>query len=136
MVPRRLVAWRDHPARLSRVDPTYALDRFTACKAAFLASGFLDGHSRYVLWGYGGTGKALARALAGHGKRPSAIVEVHPRRVGQCIGGAPVVPPDALVRLRPKRLVVSVAGPAPRALIRDALATMGFVELRDFVCAA
>ncbi|MCL4845353.1 MAG: glycosyltransferase [Acidobacteria bacterium] len=136
MVPRRLVSWRDHPGRLSRLDSTYSLDRFTACKAEFLAMGFLQGHARYVLWGYGSTGKALARALAEHGKQPSAIVDVHPRRMGQRIGGVPVVPPDALAGLRPPRLVVSVAGPGPRALIRDALATMGFVELRDFVCAA
>ncbi len=136
IVPRRLVAWRDHPQRLSRTHPTYGLDRFTACKAAFLASSFLAERETYVLWGYGQTGKVLARALARHGKRPSSIVEVHPRRIGQHVGGARVIAPDELARLRPARLVVSVAGVGPRTLIRSALDEMGFAELRDYVCAA
>ena len=41
VVPRRLLSWRDTPGRLSRTSPTYALERFAACKAAFLAASFL-----------------------------------------------------------------------------------------------
>lgn len=136
MVPRRLVAWRDGPGRLSRVDPRYGLDRFTACRAAFLATGYLAASDTYALWGYGDTGKSLARALASHGRRPSHIVEVHPGRIGQRIGDARVVPIDALTALRGTPLVVSVAGQGPRGEIRAHLAARGFVELRDFVCAA
>jgi glycosyltransferase involved in cell wall biosynthesis len=136
VVPRRLHGWRDGPARLSRVSPAYAQERFTACKAAFLASGLLDGREDYVLWGYGGTGRALHRALAAHGRRPSCIVELHPGRLGQRIQGAPVVAPEALAGMRGRPVVVSVAGAQARAEIRDALARFGFVEGRDFVCAA
>jgi hypothetical protein len=136
MVPRRLLAWRDRPDRLTRRHPRYALDRLTACRAAFLASGFLAGASDYVLWGYGGTGRALRRALLAHGKRPSHVVEVHRGRLGNVIHGAPVVPPAALGALGPCRVVASVAGEGPRGQIREALGAMGFVELRDFVCAA
>ncbi|HZP43180.1 MAG TPA: glycosyltransferase family 2 protein [Candidatus Binatia bacterium] len=136
VVPRPLLAWRDGPGRLSRTHPRYALARFTACKAAFLAAGFLAGGHEYVLWGHGATGRALRRALAAHGKRPSHVVEVHPRRVGQRIGGAPVVGVEALGRLPRRPLVASVAGAGPRAEIRAALARLGLVETRDFVCAA
>lgn len=41
VVPQRLLSWRDAPQRLSRTHPAYDLDRFTACKAAFLADYFL-----------------------------------------------------------------------------------------------
>jgi glycosyltransferase involved in cell wall biosynthesis len=136
VVPRRLLLWRDHPERLSRRSPRYAPAAFTACKAAFLAQGFLEAAPDYVLWGYGGTGRALRRALAVHGKRPSHVVELHPRRLGQRIHDAPVIPPDALAALRPARIVVSVAGEGPRARIRAALAVMEFREGRDFLCAA
>ncbi|HVP30132.1 MAG TPA: glycosyltransferase [Myxococcota bacterium] len=136
VVPRRLVAWRDHPGRLSRRDPRYAISRFVACKAHFLARGFLRDAPEYVLWGHGGTGRALRRALAAEGRRPSHVIEVHPRRLGQRIDGAPVVPPGALAALRDRRVVVSVAGAGPRGEIRAALAGMGFLEGRDFVCAA
>jgi len=139
VVPQRLVAWRDAPARLSRTHARYSLAAFTACKAWHLAHGFLAGSPRYVLWGYGATGRTLARALAAHAKHPSEIVELHPRRIGRTIAGARVVAPDALAELARDpalRLVASVAGPRPRAEIRAALAEIGLREGAQFVCAA
>jgi glycosyltransferase involved in cell wall biosynthesis len=136
IVPRRLLAWRDSPDRLTRTAPAYARERLTALKAAMLADGLLAGRATYVLWGYGGTGRALRRALLARGRRPSHVVEVHPGRLGNRIHGAPVVPPETLTDLRRERVVASVAGAEARAKIRAALATMGFVELRDFVCTA
>ncbi len=136
MVPRRLLAWRDGPGRLTRTHPMYAMERIVACKAAFLAAGFLAGAREWTLWGYGGTGRALHRALGRHGLRPSVIVEVHAGRLGNDIHGAPVVSPDMLAALPRRPLVVSVAGAAARAEIRAFLAARGWVEPRDFVCAA
>ena len=136
VVPRRLLAWRDRPDGASRTDPRYAVERFTGCKAHFLARGFLADSATFVLWGYGDTGRTLRAALAAHGKTPSHIVEVKTTRIGQQIHGAPVVPIQTLPALRGTRIVVSVARAGPRAEIRGALAAMDFVEGRDFVCAA
>jgi glycosyltransferase involved in cell wall biosynthesis len=138
VVPEPLVAWRDGPARLSRTSAAYALEAFTACKAEFLAHDFLAGHARYALWGYGGTGRNLARALAEHGKRLGRVIELHPGRIGQRIHGAEVVAPTALreAAARELPLIVSVAGAGPRAEIRATLAALGFREEREFVCAA
>jgi glycosyltransferase involved in cell wall biosynthesis len=134
-VPRRLLLWRDGAARLSRVDPRYSLERFTACRSHYLAQSFLRGDT-YVLWGYGATGRALHRALAALGKRASHIVEVKRTRIGQRIHGALVIPADALDQVHGVPVVVSVARAGPRAEIREAMARMGFVEGQDFVCAA
>jgi glycosyltransferase involved in cell wall biosynthesis len=134
--PRRLLSWRDSAGRLSRTAPEYGLDRFTACKAAFLAMDFLAGRTDYMLWGYGETGRALRRALLEEGKSPSHIVELHPRRIGQQIHGAPVIHPDVLRELAPTPLIVSVSGQEPRSLIRAELTRIGRIEGRDFVCAA
>lgn len=136
VVPERLLCWRDGPGRLSRTDAAYGLERFTACKAAFLCEGFLAGVERYILWGYGGTGRALCRAIATHGRHPSHIVEVHPRRLGQIIQGAPVIPPEGLRGRVGQPVVVSVSGERPRTQIREAMRELGFLEGRDFVCAA
>ena len=136
VVPRRLLLWRHHPGRLSRNDVRYDVAGFVACKAHHLASGFLAGAPGYVLWGYGGTGRALRRELARLGKHPSHVVEVKPSRIGQRIHGAPVVPPEALPALDVRRIVVSVAREGPRREIRAALARMGFVEGTDYLCAA
>ncbi|MCH2170338.1 glycosyltransferase [Myxococcota bacterium] len=137
IVPKRLLLWRHRPERMSRVDPAYSIERFTACKAEFLARNpLLSSSDHYVLWGYGGTGRALRRALLAHGKRPSAIVELHPGRMGQIIHGAPVIPPEGLEHHLGVPLVVSVAGQQARQQIREHLSERNQVEGRDYVCAA
>ncbi|MFZ5893842.1 MAG: glycosyltransferase [Myxococcota bacterium] len=138
VVPEVLLFWRESAERLSRVDSRYGLPRFVACKAHFLARSFLTGGADYVLWGYGDTGRSLARALALHGKRPSHIVELHPGRIGQRIANAPVIAPQTLTELspRPSRIIASVSGASARGEIRARLDGFGFVEDRDYVCAA
>jgi glycosyltransferase involved in cell wall biosynthesis len=139
VVPERLLCWRDGQSRLSRTSVTYALERFTECKAHFLARGFLRHGPSYILWGYGDTGRCLARALARHGKLPHAIIELHPGRIGQRILGAPVLHPAGLAALRqrlPLPIVVSVARAGPRREVRGALDALACVELTDYVCAA
>jgi len=136
VVPRRLLHWRDGGTRLSRTSQDYSIPAFVQCKAEFLAGGFLANTQRYVLWGYGETGKALADALARRDKHPSAIIELHPRRLGQLIRGVRVVAPNALPELPRQPLVVSVAGLKARTEIRNALSGMGFCETSDYVCAA
>ncbi|MCP5056245.1 MAG: glycosyltransferase family 2 protein [bacterium] len=136
VVPERLHGWRDGPDRLSRSSPRYGSDRFVACKANFLARGFLAGRDDYILWGFGDTGRALSRELRSHGKHPSAIIELHPGRLGQRIHDAPVMAPEGLPSLPASPLLVSVAGAGPRREIRAALARMGFEEARDYLCTA
>ena len=136
MVPRRLMSWRNGTDSLSRTDPRYGLDRFTACRAHYLADDFLASETRYVLWGYGSTGRALRRALAALDRHPSHIVEIKPGRIGQRIHGAEVVPHEQVPELRGRKFVVSVARAGPRALIRAVMERFGFVDGVDFVCAA
>lgn len=136
VVPERLLHWRDGAGRLSRTSAVYGIPAFVACKAEFLARGFLAQSERYVLWGHGDTGKALAEALARRGRHPAAILELHRGRLGQLIRGVPVLHPDALPGLPRLPLLVSVAGLTPRTEIRAVLSRFGFVETRDYVCAA
>lgn len=136
VVPRRLLAWRDRPNRLSRTHPRYGLDRFVQAKVHHLCAGVLAHSSRYVLWGYGATGRRLARALLAFGRTPAAIVELHAGRVGNRILGAPVIRPAELARHRGVPLLVSVAGSTPRTEIRGSLRALGYLEPRDFVCVA
>jgi glycosyltransferase involved in cell wall biosynthesis len=132
----RLLGWRHSASRSSMTDPRYSQDAFTACKAEFLARGFLREVERYTLWGHGETGRKLAKALAAHGRRPERIVEIHPRRIGRKIGGAPVVAPSALRGPDGSRLVASVSGEPARAKIRRHLDALGYLEGLDYLCAA
>jgi cellulose synthase/poly-beta-1,6-N-acetylglucosamine synthase-like glycosyltransferase len=136
VVSEPLLAWRHGDGRLSQTSPRYSDAGFTACKAAFLAEGILARHDHYRLWGFGGTGRALARALRAHGKHVERIVEMHPGRKGQTIHGAPVVGPSDLGVPGGSPLLVSVAGREPRLRIRRELARMGYRACVDYVCAA
>src|SRR5262249_59991685 len=108
--------------------------RLAACKAAFLADGFLARTERYVLCGYGATGRVLRRALLAYGKRPSHVVDVHPGRIGNTIHGAPVVSIDELRRVARRPVIAPVAG--ARRELRAVLTAIGLREGDDFVCAA
>ncbi len=102
----------------------------------WLVSGFLAASERYILWGHGDTGRAMRRELLALGRRPAAIVELRPRKLGQRIDGALVVPPEDVPSLPPLPIVVSVAGLGPRTVVRARLAALGREELRDYVCTA
>jgi glycosyltransferase involved in cell wall biosynthesis len=136
MLARRRHLWRSRSGRLSTTSAVYGHNRFTECKAAFLASSFLSAGKSYILWGYGKTGRRMRTALQRTGKRPSHIVEVHPGRLGNLIHGAPVIPPERLTGLPRRPILVSVAGAGPRSEIRRWLESAGFTELRDYVCVA
>src|SRR5439155_750149 len=82
VVPRRLLAWRDSAARLSRTSSTYALDRLTARKAAFPADQFLSGEFSITERGLGGWGRrrrTLGLVLSGGGARGAFHVGVYGR---------------------------------------------------------
>jgi glycosyltransferase involved in cell wall biosynthesis len=136
VVPRRLLAWRDRPARMWRTDPVYAQPCFLACKAQHLVKGPLRHSDEYVLWGFGETGKALRRALTALGKRAAWIVELHPRRLGETIHGAKVVRPETLPSLPKLPILASVAGAFARTEIRAQCRRMNLREPLDFTCAA
>jgi hypothetical protein len=136
IVTQRLLGWREGPKRLSRTDPRYSIGRFTACRAWHLHRDFLADSPRYILWGHGRTGRALRKALAALGHLPARIVDVHPRRIGQEIGGVRVISPEELGDHTFHPIVVSVAGIEARTEIRTALAALAYREGFEFVCAA
>jgi len=136
VVPRRLLLWRAQPHRLSFTDARYRVDAFSRCKAHFLCRSLLRRAERYVLWGYGSTGRRTRNALLAHGRTPSHIVEIHPGRIGNSIHGAPVLAPDEIRPDVHRPMLVAVAGVRPRSLIRDFLRSRGYAEALDFVCVA
>ncbi|MCX8073644.1 MAG: glycosyltransferase [Candidatus Binatia bacterium] len=131
-LPERLHFWRMHSLKTSLNSARYSLEEFTRCKAHYLARGPLSGNDEYVLWGYGRTGRRLCRALWSEGKRPRAVIDVHPRRLGVIVAGAPVVSPEALPSLADLPLLVSVANTAARAQIRKFLQRSSRQEGRDW----
>jgi len=135
VVPRKLLFWRDHDDRLTRRDLRYAIDRFLACKAHFLARGPLRETSLILVWGAGPTGRRLVRALEAEGVRCSAFLDVDRRKVGREARGLPIV--DATTLCGPQAgmvVLVAVAARGARDLVRTHLADLGLEEGANFWC--
>jgi len=91
-VPEVLLAWRDLPQRLSRVDARYDRRRFFTTKLRHFPAAVPRGTTLQI-WGAGRTGRRWARALTGRGYEIARFVDIDPRRWGQLIHGVPVHAP-------------------------------------------
>jgi hypothetical protein len=132
---RALLGWRHRSGRLTFADARYSEDAIRALKAEHLALHLRRETRALVIWGAGPFGRRLARALEPHGVRATRFVDIDPRKIGRTARGAPIVAHDAL---DPSHhfVVFAVGALGARALVREALAALGFVEGRDFLCAA
>jgi glycosyltransferase involved in cell wall biosynthesis len=145
--PRRLLAWRIQSQSTSRQHPSYSLSAFAKCRAHYVAKDVLRHTNSYILWGYGGTGRELARNLNELGKHPAAILEMHPGRIGQRILDAPVYSPEDFFhqvegQQSTEPILVSVSGETARSFIRKFFHTLStshsrnYQEGRDFLFTA
>lgn len=128
--------WRERPRRASRTLAAYAPAAFRRCKVHHLSRTLLRGKDGVVVWGAGPTGKAFARTLLEREIPLRAFIDLDPRKIGQEIHGAPVLPPGEANRCRGALCVGAVSGEAARAEIRAALARLGWREMVDFVAVA
>jgi glycosyltransferase involved in cell wall biosynthesis len=133
-IPRTLLLWRDHPGRLSRVDPRCSREAFDRLRASYLARDprLLEGRD-VVIWGAGRRSRNRARLLMELGVRPVAWIDIDPEKLGKEIWGLKVYPPQWLDR-RPKPLVlVYVRTRGARDQIREHLSSIGYGEGLDFL---
>ena len=132
-LPRTLLFWRDRPERLTRTAGNCTLEAFRACKAHHLRLGFLREEKTVTLWGAGLEGKAWRKALSAEGVAVARWAEVDPRKIGQTIHGAPVVPLEEL-RSGEGKILVAVGAKGARAQVRSWASKAGLIEGRDFLC--
>jgi glycosyltransferase involved in cell wall biosynthesis len=132
-VPRVLFRWRRSPSSVTSRDPRCAPDRLLAARAFHLAAEL--GDRRFAIWGAGRAGRRLARELESHGRHASFFADIDPRKIGRTSRGVPII--DAEDAMKEKTfLVVAVATPGARDIVRGRLERAGFVERRDYVCAS
>lgn len=135
-LPAVLLRWRLSLGRATFRDPRYGRDRFLAIKAPHLAARVRDCDRPIDVWGAGGTGKRLARALEGHGLRADRFIDIDPRKIGSVARGAPIVPVEALAPPRERFVIVALGARGARDLAREELARRGYREGPDYLCAS
>ena len=138
-LPEVLLAWRDHPQRLSRRDPRYDADAFDRLRARHLAA-WLAAHNPHhpsvVVWGAGRSSRRRAGRLTAHGVTVSGWIDIDPRKIGRRLGDAPVHAPEALPAPAACFVVSYVGSHGARDLIEARLATIGYEAGRHYVVAA
>lgn len=135
-VPAVLLHWRESAARASRVDPRYSPAAFRRCKVHHLKATLLRSRAGVVVWGAGPVGKAFALELLRQDVPVRAFVDLDPRKIGQEIHGAPVIPPERIDRWPGAFAVAAVGSPGARAEIRAALDAAGWREMEEYCAVA
>lgn len=165
-VPETLTFWRQSAGRLTFTDSRYSVENFLRAKAHYLAwllrfagggSAAFRGlnqaeasqHRSVFLWGAGKTGRRLSKHLLREGVDFEAVIDIDPAKIGRTLRGRPIVGVDYLFggdnmprpngpMSAPNRpfVIAAVSSHGARELIREQLRRMGFVETRDFICAA
>jgi glycosyltransferase involved in cell wall biosynthesis len=139
-VPRVLLHWREHLARLTRTDSRYAVEQFLRAKAHYLCLGPLQGRNAVVIWGSGQMGRRLSKHLLRLGAPLVAFVDIDPAKIGRLRRQRPIISPHALPGLlanwqRPV-VLAAVGSRGARALIGEQLRAMGLREGQDWWAAA
>jgi glycosyltransferase involved in cell wall biosynthesis len=141
-VPRVLLRWHDPPNRLSRRDARYASEAFFRLKAEWIARWLWARPALaarpLLIWGAGRPTRLRAAALAAHGLRVAAYVDVDPAKITPALGGSglPVLAPTALPPPGEAFVLAYVSSPGARDLIAADLTAQGWTEGSDFLLCA
>jgi glycosyltransferase involved in cell wall biosynthesis len=135
-VPQVLLAWREHPERLTRVDSRYSLENFLRAKAYYLAQGPLAGRSAVMIWGAGMLGRRLSKHLLRLGAPLSGFIDIDPRKIGRTRRGLPILGPEKLAGWWREQsqpvLLAAVGSRGARKIIRANLQGLGLLEAEDW----
>jgi len=130
-VPEPLLEWADTPGRLSMTDPRYSPASFRALKRHYLRQTYLKGRQTFFQWGAGEVGKRWLREW--DEPRPTAVVDINPRKIGRTIHGVPVITPEQLPAPSETFAVVTVGTPGARDDIRQRLEPRGYRETVNYL---
>jgi glycosyltransferase involved in cell wall biosynthesis len=135
-VPQVLLAWREHPERLTRRDGRYSLENFLRAKAYYLARGPLVGRSTVAIWGAGMLGRRLSKHLLRQGVPLRVFIDIDPRKIGRTRRGLPILDSRELAgwwreQDRPA-LLAAVGSRGARQIIRENLQKLGLKEAEDW----
>jgi glycosyltransferase involved in cell wall biosynthesis len=135
-LPQVLLAWREHPKRLTRTDSRYSLENFLRAKAHYLSLGPLAGRDAVIVWGAGMGGRRLSKHLQRQNTPLVAFIDIDPRKIGRTRRGLPILPPEELPawwgRYEHPVLLAAVGARGARRLIRQRLNSFGLREGEDW----
>ena len=133
-VDEALFDWHDSGTRLSMCDTRYDEASFRALKRHYLFASYLKGHENFYQWGAGEVGKRWLREWGS--RRPKAVVDIHPRKIGTKIHEFPIIAPEQLPAPEDVFVLVAVGAPGARDEIRQWFAGGRYEEGRHYLFVA
>lgn len=109
-IDKTLHFWRDHPARTSRNDPTYADIHYFPLKMDYFLQTDHQAERPLVLWGAGRKGKQLAKLL-NHRDIPFHWVTDNPKKIGHIIYDSLIVSSAEIEALTHPQVLIAIAIP-------------------------
>ncbi|MFK7810971.1 MAG: glycosyltransferase [Maribacter sp.] len=123
--------WRDYETRTSRTSENYAQNYFLEIKLHYFLK--LEYHTNrpLVVWGAGNKGKAISKLLL------EKQIDFHwvcdnPKKIGKSIYGKEMLHYEFLQTLRNSQCIVTVANEEAQVVIRDYLAELELVSMKDY----
>lgn len=139
-IPQVLLAWREHPNRLTHLDSRYSLENFLRAKAHYLAKGPARDRDAVFVWGAGMTGRRLSKHLLRVDLPMVAFIDVDPKKIGKTLRGHPILAREELLdhwdHYQDPILLTAVRARKARPLIRQKLDEFGLREGKDWWAAA
>ena len=139
-IPQVLLAWREHPGRLTHLDSRYSVENFLRAKARYLAKGPARDRDAVLIWGAGMTGRRLSKHLSREGLPLTAFIDVDPKKIGSTRRGKPIISQDELPSLWKQYhnpiLLTAVRARKAQPLIRKNLEDLNLIEGQDWWAAA
>lgn len=134
-VTETLLSWRDTAGRLSIRDDRYSPYQFRCLKRRHLFHTYLRRGLPFLQWGAGEVGKAWLKEWP-EDRRPSAVVDINPRKIGRSIHGARVIAPEEIPPAGEQFIIIAVGAPGARSDIREWLAFHGYREGKHYLFVA
>jgi len=130
-IPQKLLWWRDHPDRTSRISKRYDRAAFHRIKAQYLKVWLKKenplGDRKLFAWGAGRVARKLISEITGIGVSIDALIDLDPKKIGKDFQGIPILSHLSITSPKNCFLLVLVGSRGAREEI------IKFLEARDFV---
>ena len=136
-IPQKLLWWRDHPDRTSRISKRYDRAAFHRIKAQYLKVWLKKenplGDLKLFAWGAGRVARKLISEITGNGISIDALIDLDPKKIGKDFQGIPILSPLTITSRKNCFLLVLVGSRGAREEIIKFLEARNFVIGKDFI---
>lgn len=123
--------WRDRLDRISRIWDEYKDNRYFDLKLRYFYELDRDKSRPLVLWGAGRNGKDMAKRIQARNDLFHWICD-NERKIGKDIYGVRIESVEAFKELAHSQIMVVVASPEEKKIIRQQLLDLGKLSVKDF----